>query len=234
MNTKKPIDDISEIVRQQLDPLFATFYPSSPQYMTFLKNVQRFALRLAKSFSKGTDISEALEALQKMLLTLAKSNNPETWPTLPSVKKMATLMQMFTYLSVIELLADPYIDLTILLLTARGSYLHMPPDRHHFYYRHATSLEDLDSPALPLSMKLAFLEENEITFFSKWIDRDLRNQIAHSEYEIDNNGQLLVEVKGKKKTVDIPQKLNVLYQYTSVVQDYVLKQFQKLQPTPQK
>jgi hypothetical protein len=80
-------------------------------------------------------------------------------------------------------------------------------------------------------MKLEFLEENEITFFSKWIDRDLRNRIAHSDYEINDEGQLVLEAKGKKNTVDIKQKLDVFFQYSNAVQSYVAQKFQSTLPT---
>lgn len=233
-SSNKPSADIKEIVRQQLEPLFMGFYPSSPQYTVFWENKERFISRLENFVSKGKDLLEARNALSTMLLKSAEKANLDMHPPRPSVRKVVALMQTITYLSWIELLATPIMDIVILLLTAGGCDLHIPPDRRHFYYRHASSLEDLDSPALSLSMKLAFLEENKQIFFSQWIDRDLRNRIAHSDYEIDELGNLIVEIRGKKTKVDPTEKLNTFFQYSDAALEYILGILKSTPPTPPK
>jgi hypothetical protein len=90
----------------------------------------------------------------------------------------------------------------VLLLVAKGVDFHLEPDYEHRYTRHARSLEEIESPGLPLS-KLDFLKLNGLTFFSKWIDRDLRNCIAHLDFEIDDNVDLIVLRKAKRRRIDL-------------------------------
>jgi hypothetical protein len=66
-----------------------------------------------------------------------------------------------------------------------------------------------------MSIKLDFLSSNGLDFFSKWIDRGLRNKIAHLDFEIDQEGNFLA---GKqKKKVDIELKSNIFWSYFSCV-----------------
>jgi hypothetical protein len=103
----------------------------------------------------------------------------------------------------------------------------LEPDYKHRYTRHVNSLEDLDSPALSLSVKLDFLEVNGVPFFSKWIDRPLRNKIAHLEFEINDNGEFFIfEEKGRKK-VDLFRKLQTLAEYFNAFTDFFLEQITK-------
>ncbi len=76
----------------------------------------------------------------------------------------------------VELAGNFYVNLALLLLVGKGHALHLKPDFKHGYVRHASSLEDIESPTLSLSVRLDFLESHGLTFFRKWVDTKLRTK----------------------------------------------------------
>lgn len=117
-------------------------------------------------------------------------------------KKFCQLMYSFIYLTWIETTATYYINFTLLLMVGPGKFLHLEPDFKHRFVRHASSLSDLESPTISLSTKLDFLESNGIKFFSKWVNRKLRNKIAHCDFLVDDEGIFyILDPKRKRKNL---------------------------------
>ena len=108
----------------------------------------------------------------------------------------------------VELIGNAFVDQTILLLIAGGRDLHLGPDYNRRYVRHAASLADLESPSVPLSVKLDFLDSNGLSLFSKWIGRSLRNKIAHLNFVIDEGN-----FKIGNKRIDLQQKSKIFNDY---------------------
>jgi hypothetical protein len=148
-------------------------------------------------------------------------------PRTPSYPKVRAFITAIGYLSFAESVADHYVNLVILLLIAKGRDLHLEPDYKHRYTRHATSLEELGSPSLTLSTKLDFLGLNGMSFFSKWIDRGLRNKIAHLDFQIDDNGDVFILEGTKRKKVDLTRKLRLIIEYERAVADFFVEQLSK-------
>lgn len=200
--------EIEEEVRKQLAPLFADFYPSSEKFLIYKKYLPKFVDKNNKSIQSIKQLSRIIATFGKC--ASATASEDERKQTLRS----AVFLSAMTHLLQVELIGNAFVDQTILLLIGGGSDLHLEPDYAHRYVRHATSLEDLESPSLSLSVKLDFLQCNGLTFFSKWIDRKLRNKIAHLDFEIDEKGNFQI---GKKR-VDLTQKLKTFVQYLGAVQ----------------
>lgn len=213
-NITKPNKEIEEEVRKQLAPLFAVFFADSPRFEIYKRHIPQFIERIKKPKVLLTTLAETMN-----ICASAKEK--------PSYPKVIAFIAAVTYLAFAEIFVDMFIDQLILLLIAGGQDLHLEPDYEHRYTRHVTSLEDLDSPALSLSIKLDFLEVNGVPFLSKWIDRPLRNKIAHLDFEIDDNGGFFIfEEKGRKK-VDLQRKLQTLTEYHNAFTRFFLEQVTK-------
>lgn len=195
---------IYEEVRNQLEPLFSGFYPTSPQYRAYFEARKQIEKRLDRINS----VMKSLVESSPLLTTLA--------PTIPL--RFACILRAISYLFYIELFGNFYVNLALLLLVGKGQALHLEPDREHRYVRHATSLEDIESPTLSLSVKLDFLESNKLPFFRKWINTKLRNKIAHADFDIDDRGDFfLVDAKGHRKKVDVMQEMKSFTEYHNAV-----------------
>jgi len=207
---------IEEEVREQLKLLFADFYPGSPAFKMFERHSEQFE----KKFEQANSITETFTE------TLNRFPACEKIEDFPKHKKAINVVGAFGYLAMVETAASIYVDLTILILIAKGQDLHLGPDRKHMYIRHAMSLEDLESPTLPLSVKLDFLDLNGFPFFSKWIDRDLRNKIAHLDFDFDQNGNFLLK-NGETKVIKLEDKMASFMKYLRVIGTFFVEDLKK-------
>jgi hypothetical protein len=206
--TLKPREEIEKEVRKQLNPLFFDFYGGSPTY----KMYYRYEDQISQKIERAVDYLKTLVETQRKM-----DVNP----------KAKSLLDAIECLSDVELIGNVFVDMTILLLIAKGRDLHMEPDYKHRYTRHATSLEDLESPTLPLSIKLDFLESNGLPFFTKWIDRDLRNKIAHLNFEIDNDGKFFLLTRKGRKEVNLSEKIQNFTSYLAAVRHVFHEQIER-------
>ena len=172
-----------------------------------------------------------LDALMKLLTSTrvkkAMSSLRETQPLIMSIgerqgtKKDKTLIDSIMYLFEVEVSANLIFDILIMLLSAKGHFFHIKPDRDHRFIRHAVSIEDLASKDIPLGMKHDFLIKHKICCVEKYIKLSLRNKIAHMEFEIDEKGNFFkYKYEGKeleKKQVDIWLRLQEIIYFTSAV-----------------
>lgn len=137
------------------------------------------------------------------------------------VGKEKTLLDAVAYLFWVEVSTNLLADMLIVMLATKGQPFHIEPDDRYRFIRHATSIEDLESPSVSLAMKIGFLDKCGLSCFKKYVDRDLRNRIAHANFEIDDKGIFFTYEKknGKlrKRQVDIQQKLDKLTFFNSAV-----------------
>ncbi len=123
------------------------------------------------------------------------------------------------YLFSVETSTNLIADILVMMLAAQGQFLHIEPDDKYRFIRHATTIEDLESSSVTLAMKLSFLKKSGLTCFQKYVDKNLRNKIAHFDFEIDANGDFfLYQLKEgiiDKKKVDVMQKLDTLLLFNS-------------------
>lgn len=133
--------------------------------------------------------------------------------------KQKTFYDAAMYLFSVETSTNLIADILVMMLAAQGQFLHIEPDDKYRFIRHATTIEDLESSSVTLAMKLSFLKKSGLTCFQKYVDKNLRNKIAHFDFEIDANGDFfLYQLKEgiiDKKKVDVMQKLDTLLLFNS-------------------
>lgn len=209
---------IYDNVKKQLEPIFSKFYKTSPSYQTYIESVNQ----LVKRLDRIDVIQDGLNEWQQLV--------HKSFPL-----KVIGLMDAFTYLMQVEMYGNHFVNLTLLLMVGKGDFLHLNPDFEHKYVRHATSLKDIESPSLPLSTKLDFLKANGINFFDKWINRKLRNKIAHGDFFIDEEGNFfIVDSMGKKTKKDLDQNLKQFTEYHEVVPKVFVEYIKKARALPER
>ena len=216
-------DDIKKEVDSQLKPLFEkNFYASSPQFKLFMKSESKYFSKLEKMQRFLSLRIQSTEVLFEGF-SACKSNKED-------ILKLMTFQNAIYYLSLIEVLGNNYVDQTILLLIGCGYAFHLEPYETHRYIRHAKTLEDIESPSVTLSIKLDFLYNNGFTFFKKWIKRNLRNKIAHLDFEIDKKGFILFKehINQKKMTkINLGEELNTFLCYFTCVSEIFTEEIMK-------
>ncbi len=197
-----PSKEVEQEVKQQLVPLFADFYPSSAKFLMYKK----YRLAFSERISKANQFNNYIVGLTEIIGPISSTDTKDK-------RKSKVLLGALLYLSEVELLGNILVDEAILLLVAGGADLHLEPDYEHRYVRHVNSLEDLQSPSLSLSVKLDFLDSNGLGCFSKWINRPLRNKIAHLDFDIDEEGHF----KLGKKTINLGQQMKCFEEYFKAI-----------------
>ncbi len=111
------------------------------------------------------------------------------------ISKIKDVMYLlFVYLGVIESVGNSLVDILVMLLVANGRDFHIECRYTTPRIRHVTSIRDLEAEKIPLGTKLSFLEDNGIKELTSLIDTELRNSIAHLNFEIKNDE---IHVKGQ-------------------------------------
>jgi hypothetical protein len=98
----------------------------------------------------------------------------------PKAKPMAKLL---VYLGLVESLGVAFMDMALMLLIANGKEMHT-----RRYVKHVTSLKELQK--LDLAYKQYFLKSYDLPMFSKLVNRQLRNDIAHLKFRIEEDGKI--------------------------------------------
>jgi hypothetical protein len=198
----------TDIVKQQLSALFSDFGIGLPQYKKFLQCRQQFREKVNKGAEMIHRIQDLVYLLQKISNTKDTKRKKNTFPFLFAVM----------YLSLVETVGDMFVNMAIMLLTAKGIDFHLEPDDNHRYTRHAQYLDEIESPSIPLSTKLDFISVNGLPFFSSWIDRNLRNNIAHMSFKIDDNGDFFALRYGKYRKIDLSEKITKFTEILTIVE----------------
>ncbi len=211
---------IQKEVKQQLWSLFKNLYDGSPMQSALAKNWNKIVTELDK-FHPTTDLFRI--SIEKVTNLAKKSENPKEY------KKTVILLYVFTYLSLVETIGNNLVNLALLLLIAEGHDIHLAPDKQHSYVRHVATFEELDSPTISLAIKLDMLNSLGYPVFSKWINRELRNRIAHLDFEIDELGNFFTITKsGKKRKFDLIQEMIRFLDYSTEISDLFKAQLEKL------
>ncbi len=209
LKNKKLLQD----VRRQLKPLFFDFYPSSKQYRLYMKHIEQIGEKAQRAASSVRALSSVIHVFEDA--SVQKTSKEKALNSALETKKGLVLIIAYSYLLSIETIGTLFVNMTVLLLIGKGHDFHIEPDYHRRFTRHAKSLEDLESPAVTLASKMGFLESHGFTMFSKWIDRGLRNAIAHLNFEVDEEGKFYTLSRKGKKEVDLFQKLAIFDEYFS-------------------
>lgn len=99
--------------------------------------------------------------------------------------ELTTLRKAFVYMGLFESSVTNLIDLVLMIFVVN----------HHDFYvynnrAYARSLDDLDNASL--GEKLAFLNYHDLRIFSQNLNKDLRNKVAHMDFEVNEDGTISV------------------------------------------
>ena len=88
---------------------------------------------------------------------------------------------------------------------------------------------------MTLSRKLDFLNSHKITFFKKYIDKKLRNNIAHGNFSVDAKGDFYtISPKGNKKKIDLKQKINKITNFINALSKVFVEEFKRSDAYPER
>lgn len=96
-----------------------------------------------------------------------------------------TLLKAYVYLGLFETAVTNTIDLILMFFISLDHDFYVPWKREY-----AKKLEDLDSAFL--AEKLAFLNKHNLQFFTRNINKYLKNKMAHMEFDIEPDGRISV------------------------------------------
>ena len=202
MHAKEGKNDLSKL-DTELEPLITNLYvmaKTSMGYHIMKKNANGFKERMGKA----ADLAEVIIQTESVISKVSKP-------------KVESLMKMFQYLGYVESIGVTLIDMFILLLIANGHQLHVERLRGWPRILHVSSFKELEHANL--ASKLGFLEMNGMENVVKLIDRNLRNDIAHFNFSIDDKGKIDTS---HRKDLDINENLIKLKVYLLYI-DALLK-----------
>jgi len=104
-----------------------------------------------------------------------------------------SMSKMLSYLGLVESLGVAISDMTLILLIANGKEVHTRSPMT----KHVTKARQLDE--IDLIYKIDFLKDEGLDF-GKFIDRDVRNHVAHLRFTIQEDGRI---VKRDGSPIDI-------------------------------
>lgn len=168
---------IEKEIKSQLQPFLDGIRTKPEAYKLFRKAYMHYRKKLDKS--RG--IFYAIVPQRKIQK-----------PSKMSVKDVAHLM--FVYLGLIESLGNCIVEMACMLLIANGRDFHIQRRFGIPRIKHVDSIKDFEKEKVPLGMKLAFLEGNNVTELASVIDTEIRNSVAHLDFDIRKES---IYIKGK-------------------------------------
>jgi hypothetical protein len=126
------------------------------------------------------------------------------------------VFDLFVYLGLVESLGNCIVDILVMLLVANGIDFHIESRHSTPRIKHLSLMDELEKEKIPLSMKLNFLKDNKVVHFASIVDNKLRNDIAHLNFEIKENGIIL---RGKPATDAIEPCFRNLFESIAIVTD---------------
>jgi len=210
-----------EEIQKEIDPLVTglkTLGAENIRYKRFKVSLDNWNKRFAKTI-RTVGIVESIQKLQIPLLRKKRTEDEH---------RLLTVIGLFRYLGLVESIGAQLVDLLVLLLVTNGHEFHV--ERIHEVPRivHAISLKDLRNAFL--GIKVRFLERCGLKKTAKIVDVDLRNSIAHLNFEVNRNGRISARSQGEdKKEINIHQKINefnrrfmMLFLIFNEIQEHIL------------
>jgi hypothetical protein len=126
--------------------------------------------------------------------------------------ELVTLLKAYVFLGLFETTVTNLVDLIIMFFIADG---------HDFYVynkrAYAHSLDDLDEASL--GEKLIFLNRHGLQVFSQNINKELRNKVAHMDFDIEPDGKISIENQRYDLDNEIYKLMGFLLLLTAVLED---------------
>ena len=163
--------------------------------------------------SPKTDIDLVKDTLEKSIVPNREMRElmEAIFQANTQIDENATIIQqiheMFTYLGLVESLANHYVDILVMLKVASGKDFHIESINDTPRINHAMCIEDLQNNYTSLKTKLNFLSGSGLKLFVSIIDsaRRLRNDIAHFKIRL-KNGKILLRNKPVHEIISTNQE----------------------------
>jgi len=127
--------------------------------------------------------------------------------------KESTLIEVFMYLLVAEGQICPILDLISYLLIATGHDLYSLTKRGYVK-------DDMDKiRKVEMSTKIQFLRHHGFTVLTKEYDSTLRNDIAHHNYKVDEEGILWVRGDSVKLLPKVQSLVKIMRRVTEAIEE---------------
>jgi len=100
------------------------------------------------------------------------------------------LQWILWYLGVLEGINHTVVNILVILLNASKTKTKIANPGNNYYLKRisqANSLEDLEEKFIPLNAKLIFLRANGLKEVASVIDAEFRNDVAHFNFDVQNN-----------------------------------------------
>jgi hypothetical protein len=171
-------------------------------YNQFRKNFREWNQR----FHKTLELSETVESMQQPQTYLMRQISACKDSTDKAEKlTIVAVMNLFRYLALVESIGVSILDILVLLLVANDHDFHVERAHDLPHIVHATDFRDLDN--CNLADKIAYLERNGLKKTSSFINRKLRNDIAHIDFHISKEGK--TSTKSYSRGVNTNQEINM-------------------------
>jgi len=184
---EKKLEQKKKEIASELKPFFDSVMSmdrESAEFKLFLNAYKYYIGKMSRSLS----ITEFMMAdLQATVENLAKGRIREMNPR-------DVVNFVFYYFSLIEVWGNSACDFLVMLLVANKRAFHIERSYKTPRIKHAHSMEDLEEERVPLTTKLNFLMDNGISSFASTIDNQFRNDIAHLNFNVEEN---MIYVRGK-------------------------------------
>lgn len=189
---RKELEPEYEQINKEIEPLITRILKvadkTKPEYLQLKVNAVEWYDRFVKAFKIGGKVS----SLQKLQVTVKEP-------------KLLALIKLFQYLGLVESIGTTIVDMLVLLLIADGHVFHVERSYELPRIIHAKTFSDISPPNSTLADKLCFLENNGLKITSRFIDRKLRNDIAHLNFDVNKHGEIVTNNCGK---LNIDERLN--------------------------
>lgn len=187
---RKKIDRVYEAVRK------------SKEY----GNIKRVLKPLVQNIKSSDVAKEFLRHYAPKLKNRLRKSKERILLFKEDAKSQDPLRKAIVYLALFETTVTNVVDLVLMLFIAV----------HHDFYaywtrKYAKSLDDLDDASL--REKLIFLNSHSLQVFSRNINRNLRNKIAHMDFDIDADGRISI---GNQK-IDLEKEIEHLMVFSLCV-----------------
>lgn len=126
------------------------------------------------------DFVERWEEAKRISEILRDMKNLDASATI--LPKFRAMNKMLVYLGLVESLGVSLADIVLVLLIANEKEVHTESRSS----RHVARIKELED--IELGYKMAFLKEEGIEIFSRFINKTTRNKIAHLDFTIDDKG----------------------------------------------
>jgi hypothetical protein len=183
---------LKSIITVQLDKLASEFDPFYDNIKGLDRTGKAFGI-----FKKSYLAYREKLKLSNRLLEICSKGLIERSQEPPNISRI-TFLHPFYYLGFVESVGNTVTNMIVMILVSSGIDFHVVEGK--WKVEHVTSIKELEKRNLSLTAKLNFLKENKIREFSSAVDSDLRNKIAHMNFQFEREE---IYVRGKPVSSEV-------------------------------